>query len=448
MAEVHSPKSRTHPAPTRTIPATPKLRDSCHGCAASKVKCSKEKPTCARCGKRGLQCEYFETKRVGRKHDSRPSNRTNVTQPLPRTSSSTCFETGIRAPYSISQPSPKQHVSGFPDNFSDFLFLTDPAWSSATTTLGTDLDDFAASSFQFPTPETFNTEILAQSHVNSSAVNNSLPGADSVAESSLIDDAFLDVDESGFEIPTQTKSGTPPSSRDPSASETWKTQDIRSQSPSCCLIRALGLLNQLFPNASRTCTRSERQDYENTIYPLPTIQSVIAENEETIEAISQMLQCSCSRDGHLLVIMSLIVFKVLAWYAAVACDTPMTDESQSPSSTRPDHKRSPLSHSEQVLQSPTVVGSYCIDGEDQDRMAAQMVLSKLYSVQRLVNLMSERLRDHGVHSGMAVGNNQDAQVEGERSSPFSASMLDQLEADLRKRLRTLSLEIVNTLRQG
>ena len=450
MAEVHSPEPRTPPAPIRTISATPKLRDTCHACAASKVKCSKEKPTCVRCGKRGLQCEYFATKRAGRKHDPRPSNRTNVIQPLPGISSYTSSETGNRTPCNIVQPSPKQDAFGFPDTFSDFLSFTDPAWSATITNLSTDLDDLSASPFSFSIPETFNAEILPQSHVDSRAVNNGLLGADSVVESSLADDAFLVIEEAGSELPAQSRPRTPSSSRGPNASEAWNTQDIRSQSPRCCLIRALGLLNQLLPNASRTCTHSGRQDYDKATYPLPIIQSVIADNEETIEAICKMLQCPCSRDEHLLIIMSLVVFKVLAWYAAAARETSMTDENQSPSNFRPDHGQSPVSHPEQVLQSPTVVGSYCIDGEDQGRMAAQLVLSKLHSVQRLVNLLSERLRGHGLRSGMAtsVTNSQDTQVGAESTSPFSASMLDQLEADLRKRLRTLSLEIVDMLRRG
>jgi len=59
--------SSTASAGTGTAPV--KLRDSCHLCASSKVKCHKEKPTCSRCAKRGLKCEYFVTKRAGRKHD-------------------------------------------------------------------------------------------------------------------------------------------------------------------------------------------------------------------------------------------------------------------------------------------------------------------------------------------------------------------------------------------
>ncbi|AEO58360.1 fungal transcriptional regulatory-like protein [Thermothelomyces thermophilus ATCC 42464] len=44
-----------------------KLRDSCQACALSKVKCPKEKPSCSRCESRLIPCEYFFTKRPGRR---------------------------------------------------------------------------------------------------------------------------------------------------------------------------------------------------------------------------------------------------------------------------------------------------------------------------------------------------------------------------------------------
>ncbi|KAK3901816.1 hypothetical protein C8A05DRAFT_16058, partial [Staphylotrichum tortipilum] len=40
-----------------------KLRDSCTDCASSKVKCSKEKPTCSRCARRGVTCIYMVSRR-------------------------------------------------------------------------------------------------------------------------------------------------------------------------------------------------------------------------------------------------------------------------------------------------------------------------------------------------------------------------------------------------
>lgn len=44
-----------------------KLRDSCESCAAFKVRCSREKPTCKRCVERGADCQYAVKQRTGRK---------------------------------------------------------------------------------------------------------------------------------------------------------------------------------------------------------------------------------------------------------------------------------------------------------------------------------------------------------------------------------------------
>ena len=213
-------------------------------------------------------------------------------------------------------------------------------------------------------------------------------------------------------------------------------------------------MKQLFPNPSTACTASIIQGFDNRI-KLPTIQTVIAKNEHTIEAVSNMLQCSCSQDGYLLATISLIVFKVLAWYAAAARRRPSGDEEKdnknndSVQSLGKSHSRN-LSHSEQVLQDPAIIGSYCLAGEDSARMAAQLVLSELHRAQRLVNQLSAKLKmqaakDSGVEdkANSADCENSDFQT----TLPFSAVMLDRLEVDLRKRLRALSLEIAEGLRR-
>ncbi len=63
--------------PTRRAnPITPKLKDSCDMCAASKVKCNKVKPLCGRCDKLGFPCFYSPARRVGRPH--RPRNNPSI----------------------------------------------------------------------------------------------------------------------------------------------------------------------------------------------------------------------------------------------------------------------------------------------------------------------------------------------------------------------------------
>ncbi|KAJ5921367.1 hypothetical protein N7466_009693 [Penicillium verhagenii] len=51
-----------------------KLKDSCDKCSVSKVRCTKEKPSCTRCGKLGYTCFYSPARRVGRPHRSKDSS--------------------------------------------------------------------------------------------------------------------------------------------------------------------------------------------------------------------------------------------------------------------------------------------------------------------------------------------------------------------------------------
>ncbi|KAF2835763.1 hypothetical protein M501DRAFT_289531 [Patellaria atrata CBS 101060] len=52
-----------------------KLKDTCDMCSVSKVKCSKEKPHCARCEKLDFPCVYSPARRMGRPHPHRDKDR-------------------------------------------------------------------------------------------------------------------------------------------------------------------------------------------------------------------------------------------------------------------------------------------------------------------------------------------------------------------------------------
>jgi hypothetical protein len=449
MATVASPVAHTRSSRRSTQPAAPKLRDSCDACAVSKVKCNKEKPTCARCAKRGMVCEYFITKRAGRKHDPRPSEQTTPTT-IPQTSSSTSSDAGNLITPDIIQSFPSQQAISYQDLSPNALSPADPSWWMLTT-LGTEMDDIFASPFSFSPPEPSDSDTIGgQSLFFSTGGTGSSQSDFDPNDSSIVipEDGFVIMDD----IPEPTKhskQASLPENQSPLPSDALKEDALtfsgfRPGSSCCCLLRALGLLKLLFRNAATACKCSKKQGYDHTDCQRPTIQSVIAENEQTIEAITSMLQCPCSQDGYLLAIMSLIVFKILAWYAAAAKETPDPsgpDQSQNLDRYQAPSRRPSSCHAEQVLHFPTVVGSYCLEGEDQGRMAAQLVLSELHRVQRLVNELSQRLK-------AADGQDSIRDGDGDITYPFSATMLNQLEVDLRKRLRALSLEIVDTLRRG
>ncbi|SLM39054.1 aflatoxin regulatory protein [Lasallia pustulata] len=333
--------------------------------------------------------------------------------------------------------SPKANVSGSSDMLQDFFGPMDQTLSSTSIDTGTDLDDFFTSPVLFST-EMSDVNIFGTADFFPTGIESSSNGSESLP------DAFPVFEDAVSELLARSiPSSTPKLSTSPSK-EVHNYQEIRateSPSPCSCLVQALGFMKQLFPSSSNACMTWATQGLDKAT-AISTIQAVIARNEATIEAVSTMLKCSCSQDGYLLAIMSLIIFKVLAWYAAVARKTPSL---QGPQACR-SRQSSP---SEQVLHNPTVVGSYCLDGADSARMAAQLVLSELHRVRRLVDQLSSKLKVQAAKKGRGEGAEtpESMDLDNEMTLPLSAVMYDQLDVDLRKRLKALSWEMIDRLRR-
>ena len=71
---IQSSRSSKTTSPPLTSSQTQKLKDSCDKCSSSKVRCTKEKPSCARCDKLGYTCFYSPARRVGRPYRSKESS--------------------------------------------------------------------------------------------------------------------------------------------------------------------------------------------------------------------------------------------------------------------------------------------------------------------------------------------------------------------------------------
>lgn len=330
----------------------------------------------------------------------------------------------------VVHPSSRAYTSGassdlFPTPLSPVSSVDQPL-SSALTHSTTDVSNSLESPVLFAAPDLPDIDILDQSHFFSTGFDSSSN------ESTDLSEIFPVFDDAMSDLLNLSTPQSPLISRTSTFSDFQSYQNPHVADVPCfCLIQALGLMKQLFPKPLTPCTNSTTQglDKDTTI---PTIQAVVAKNEHTIEAVSTMLRCSCSQDGHLLTIISLILSKVLNWYAAAARKMPSSDDDnqsvQSLHSSTSHHS----SLSEQVVQDSGKVGSYCLEGEDSARMARQLVLSELHRAQCLLNQLSAKLKTQAAKSGTA--------------SPLSGLMLDQLGVDLRKQLMALSLEIVEGLR--
>ena len=358
--------------------------------------------------------------------------------------------TGLLASPNLVQPPLHQHATA---SYSDLIpsvpLYTDLTSLSTPTALSTQFDEYFASSISFPMLNTPDADSFNDFPAHSQGMNNFLDSS-GVGYLSLLENHFPAIDDPMSDLPTRCRPLTPPDSRTSVTSGPQRSGDGLSEPSCCCLAHALRLLKELSPNASAACAMSRNQSQMNGMTSqLPTLQSVISRNEQTIEEIKGMLQCPCSQDGYLLAIMSLIVFKVLGWYEEAACRTSAIEEKQTLGKIHPDVG---VENLERVKNSPTGINRSCVEGGNQNHMIAHQIMSELHRVQRLVNMLSQRLNSQGGHHGgqktfnTNAAEGQNSFSDTETSFPFLVTILHQLEIDLRNRLRSLTAEIVHMLR--
>ncbi|BCS19173.1 Zn(II)2Cys6 transcription factor [Aspergillus puulaauensis] len=425
-------------------PPPVKLRGSCQTCAQSKLKCSQDKPTCARCAKRGTTCQYLVSKRAGRKQGSRTGSLKTLKTDYQSMSveendsrnglldaSTHLMQYALQQDRSLDACRENYHhqrTPSYPESIPSLLSSAGPATSATTPlTFGhPEFDSFLASPVSLSFLDAPDVDYFSGAQVNFRDLDG-IPDPSFFSPSDPIPMLEDNILKSPFVANSPGPGTIQPCS--PPLPEISPSGDP----PQCfCFARSLSLLRELFPNPSLNCRATSTDDKNCPNHP--TIQQVIAQNEQTIQDINQILQCPCSQDGYTLTILALIVFKILAWYGAIALDAPMSDDSQT--------------FTEQVDRAPAVIRGYHLEGEDQGRMAAQLVLSELYPVQSLVNTLYQRLKDQVSQGRLLTGPDIVPVGAHGHESILPLHLLDKLAVDLGTRLRGLSNEIVERLRRG
>ncbi|RAH81727.1 hypothetical protein BO86DRAFT_448216 [Aspergillus japonicus CBS 114.51] len=393
------------PLPTASSRASSKLRKSCDLCAATKVGCTKEKPSCARCAKRDHPCVYSTAKRAGRT--------SGKTQPRARRDSALTMTATMTA---TASPSPTFTSAQASDT------------TSPSTPGGTGLSPALDLQRQCsPYPDIFGALRSLDENCLSSLPASSFPDLDELFASAVGLPLEPQNDASTFFDFSLDDTGTVRPHINPAPSISGPT------SAGCqCLARALALLADLSPG-NPGCGN----DPGTTTPALPDFERVLAQNEQTSETVRTILQCNCTNDSYLLITLSLVVFRVIAWYTAATGAASGED---------------PL---EPVLQGPPSTDCAC---EDEQRIAVQRILSKLAGVQASVDLLSQRLRRISETAGEEPQDKDTCDPSLHMTSPlagglhaflkpFSPSLVNTLETDLRKRLSDLSRAIVDRLRR-
>lgn len=430
---------------TTTVAMAVKLRDSCHACASSKLRCSKEKPTCSRCAKRGKVCEYFATRRAGRKHARKSTTRPSTVPSLPTPSPTLMQPSKGTTPASGTiQVFLDQYHGNYADSIPSPIASAETPLLSEPTPAATDMnfDDCFASPIDICVSGGPDACSHPEDYLGSWDLSYSLDPTTLWTEvpdksTSLLDDA-LQVSPNHL--------GPQASLSMPQSAVSWQQQQGQQElnatleGSSCdCLNQTLALLSQLFQTSTTAVSGSSsptggQAGASSSGRPSPCrLNGSFADSEHAIESIDTMLQCPCAQDGYLLALMSLIVFKALAWYENAA--------------------RQPPGRADPADNIGKAGG--LDDGNHQSRLAAQSVLGKLYRVQGLINTISQRLKARNHHGALDVASNNSLPRDRREATggdgatlPFSAALLDQLEVDLRRRVRAVSSCVVDILRHS
>nr|AAM02986.1 AFLR [Aspergillus nomiae] len=441
MVDQISPRASPGPMRSSQTRRARKLRDSCTSCASSKVRCTKEKPACARCIERGLACQYMVSKRMGRNPRApsplEPTRRPSESLPSAGSEQGHSVHNTYSTPHVHSHSHPQPHPPPPPQSdqpphalptpngsgrYSAIFSHQSPPLPLEAQGLGGELSGQEQGTLSSLTVDSeFGDSLHSIDHGNH---------ADFLAEpTGSLFDAFLEVGTPMID-PFLESAPVPP----------FETRY-------CCFSLALQTLTHLFPHAPLGC-QLRLTGGEDSSCNLTTIDMVLSGNKKATDVVRNILGCSCAQDGYLLSMVVLIVLKVLAWYAAAAgtqCPSTAVGGNNSSDSSGSSRSSSSSSNSpttvseERVLHVPSLVGGHCVDEEDQPRVAAQLVLSELHRVQSLVNLLAKRLQEGGDDAAGMPAHHP--------ASPFSLLGFSGLEANLRHRLRAVSSNIINFLQQ-
>ncbi|PYH85732.1 hypothetical protein BO82DRAFT_398602 [Aspergillus uvarum CBS 121591] len=437
--------------------------------ASSKVRCSKEKPTCSRCRRRGTVCEYFAIKRPGRKPESRAEGgdsggrqpqqqQLQLQLPLPALDASR----SLPSPEQSSTPTPVATtpvIHGYPPpdaagigpslsprGLSSELFDGTPTlhpacWTSSTDdwTLSTALTTWCPDNWD----DFFSIPVLTDPP--DAGGGGGGDGLGAMAPDLFVDGrpAMEQTSVGGMQEDTIYLFG-PTAAADPCAGTaslprapiprgggaTPAEEHPRGAATCQCLLDALELLKRFV--AEEAAAAHGGMDLDATV----------TGNSHATTVMTEILHCPCSqRDGYLLILLALVVWKVLDRYAAVALPQSRRSSSSSSSSRSSSSNSSSHSSSHSEETPPPL-------------LAGQRVLGELHGIQRVMNQLRPRLSTYQGGGQASAGlwphllpTGPDA-LPPPPSPPPPPPVAGSLEPELHRRLSHLSAEIIQFLRQA
>ncbi|KAL3495476.1 hypothetical protein BJX62DRAFT_233469 [Aspergillus germanicus] len=385
------------------LPST-RLRDSCVACAVSKLKCSKQRPTCSRCETRGIDCQYFFARRPGRRREHGRGHPTS------------CTSRDSRSSEPRSQHDTPQESQG------DQAGHGDPPETIASSTNPVEITVDSRPTAGTPGSHGWTAILPADGDGTYPADSFSLPGGSNMVPQ--LDDSHIDVltaspskypdvdsDENGNTgygtrappLPDETSLGFDPSStngmdplsaapsgKDPLASsnqaspqpDSATVNPAQTTTQSCiCVPRALTLLRTL------SCPQSTPTPLPQTHPALYTLY----QHKPNILLARRMLSCPpCKENTFLLAILSLIVLNILERYAT-ALQRQLHDSNKNDSSQANGNGNGSCVDPGTIAKLADCIIS-C------RRVPSRVIVSELCRLQSLVNHLAPRVVGQGAEA--------------------------------------------------
>ncbi|PSK53770.1 Transcriptional activator protein UGA3 [Elsinoe australis] len=357
-----------------------KIRESCNSCSAQKIRCGKQRPACARCVTKGIDCNYSFSQRTGRRAPSSSVSSASGSQqqPLPQSSgapnASSSTNSGTSTanfvppatpasdcdPFvavrsgSISDQSVIQNLPSLDPNCGDPMAFDTGTNPFKDTDVFQDFNSGMSLDFLW-SPTTESTTISALDNPTGPHPGGILQG---YAQTN---------DWRGTPASTDTSTSTSPglthdvSSRQGSMRPHHKGQD--------CLALALQVVFDLHVARDSCATAASdmmtciQQSHEEA----RDVDQVLFLNRDAINSINKVLDCPCSSDPSVALACYLAATKIVSWYAAAIG---ITDG-------QPEHMVDSLSMSDRIIARPIFMGRYCLDAEAQRSVRAKVVLTEL-----------------------------------------------------------------------
>ena len=351
-----------------------KIRNCCDACSISKTKCDQTRPTCARCVKNGLDCNYSVSQRKGkppaasRNLGSGLSTRKIVQEkPSPEPSILPSIESSRydMTPELVGTPS----FPFDPDTPMSELFLSYDDVPSYGQGLIPDMNDFPSSAFAMTPGSVFDNDF-------------SCVGTPSMERSSShsSNDNYFSLFPNMAPQPTSTPSdftlGLNPL-------PTLIKSESHSPAPRFdCAKLASSTLESLNLNA-QACKYAYGMESSAA-----SLDQILIATKAAVENTHELLSCPCSSSQHSNLMVSCIIDKILGLYqTSIRAEAHASAaRSSSPSSD------GSSSNGRRVSPTPITIGAYQMDAKDEQRMRMQLVSNELRKAATLVERYSEKYR--------------------------------------------------------